>query len=59
MIVIRQRFLYESLTLFGGVKDSLLKLATELLEELSSEPALDSKPKVNAEQFAKRAKSGN
>jgi uncharacterized protein (TIGR02421 family) len=49
------RFLYESLTLFGGVKDGMLKLATDLLQQLPSEPEVDRKPKVDADKFAKLA----
>jgi uncharacterized protein (TIGR02421 family) len=50
------RFLYGSLQLFGGVEDSLFKLAQELLEKLS--PRSRDEPKANsidAKAFAVRA----
>lgn len=49
------RFLYESLQLYGGVRDDLLDLAKELLRELSSKSGLDKGQKINANEFAKRA----
>ena len=49
------RFLYESLTLFGGVKDRLLKLAQDLLRQLAGKSDGEDGPKVDADAFAKRA----
>lgn len=48
-----KRFVYESLTLFGGVKDTMLGLAKELLQQLSSKGDGDTSPKVDANAFAK------
>ncbi len=52
-----KRFLYESLTLFGGVKNSTLTLAKELLAQLADRKDDDSGEKVDAKQFAKRAEA--
>ena len=43
------RFLYESLQLFGGVQDDLLRLAKDLLDQLSSKAALKSSRKITAD----------
>ncbi len=51
------RFLYGSLQLFGAVEDSLLKLAKELLEQLSPRSRDESKANaLDAKAFAARAK---
>ncbi len=50
-----KRFLYESLQLFGGVDDSLLEQAHELLDSLKGLGKLDKGPPVNAEAFLKHA----
>jgi uncharacterized protein (TIGR02421 family) len=50
------RFLYESLQLFGGVKDDLLELAKNLLEKVPrNRKPLSDTDEVNATQFASRA----
>ena len=49
------RFLYESLTLFGGVSDGLLKLAKDLLNQLSDKAPRESGHRVSASEFAKLA----
>lgn len=46
------RFLYESLTLFGSVKNSVLLLAKNLLRELPSRPRADDDTLFNAQQFS-------
>ncbi len=51
------RFLYESLTLFGGVKDRLLALAQSLLQQLAGKKDREEGPKVDADAFAKRAEA--
>ncbi|NNE00484.1 MAG: flavohemoglobin expression-modulating QEGLA motif protein [Pirellulaceae bacterium] len=51
------RFLYESLQLFGGVKDDLLKLAKELLEQLSGKSEKEKGRHVSAQRFAKLAEA--
>ena len=51
------RFVYESLQLFGGVSDELLKLAKDLLRELSGKDHVDKARKVSAKEFARRAES--
>ena len=48
------RFLYESLQLFGGVKDDLLILAKDLLGRLSGKGRRKKAGHLNAEGFAKR-----
>ena len=51
------RFLYGSLQLYGAVDDSLLKLAQELLEQLSPRSRDESKANaLDAKAFAARAK---
>ena len=50
-----RRFLFESLQLFGGVKDDLLQLAKDLLSKLSGAARRDKRPKITAEGFAERA----
>ena len=51
------RFLFGSLQLFGAVEDSLLKLAQELLEQLSPRSRDESKANaIDAVTFAARAK---
>ncbi len=50
------RFLHESLTLFGGVKDDVLSLAKSLLRDLSSTAETDKSPKIDAEAFAQLAR---
>ena len=49
------RFLHESLTLFGGVKDDILKQAEKLLEDLSSKAETDNGRKIDADAFAQQA----
>jgi uncharacterized protein (TIGR02421 family) len=49
------RFLYESLQLFGGVKDKLLLLAEDLLNELSIKGRREQGPNIDATAFARRA----
>ena len=49
------RFLYESLQLFGGVKDSLLRLAEDLLDQLPDKGRREKGPMITAEAFARRA----
>ncbi len=52
------RFLYESLQLFGGVKDDLLELAKNLLEQVQR--GRQSSPKgeeIDAQRFARRAEA--
>ena len=49
------RFLHESLTLFGGVKDDILKLAEKLLEDLSPKAETDNSRKIDADAFAQQA----
>ncbi|KAA3662244.1 MAG: flavohemoglobin expression-modulating QEGLA motif protein [Calditrichaeota bacterium] len=52
-----QRFMYGSLQLYGEVHDSLLNLATELLEKLSPHSRDESSGKtVDAKSFAARAR---
>ena len=51
------RFLYESLQLFGGVRDDLLQLAKDLLAQLAGEGGLGKARKVNATEFAARAEA--
>jgi len=51
------RFLYQSLQLFGGARNSLLKLATTLLDRLTEErPRRGRSKSVDAESFAERAR---
>lgn len=47
-----KRFLYESLQLFGGVKDSTLSLATDLLNQLSGKSESGKEASVDAKSFA-------
>ncbi len=49
------RFLYESLQLFGGVRDDLLQVAKDLLAQLSGKDRSDKAGHVTAEMFAKYA----
>jgi len=49
------RFLFESLQLFGGVKDDLLQLAKDILGKVPGKARRESGPKLTAEGFAKRA----
>lgn len=49
------RFLYESLQLFGGVKDDLKSLANDLLNQLPRKGRKDKGVSVNAQEFAKLA----
>jgi uncharacterized protein (TIGR02421 family) len=51
-----RRFLYESLTLFGGVTDRIWKLARELLQTLATWQAVESAPLLDADAFASRAR---
>ncbi len=51
------RFLFESLQLFGGVQDDLLRLAKDLLNELSGKDHFDKARKITAEGFAKCAEA--
>ncbi|TWU24760.1 flavohemoglobin expression-modulating QEGLA motif protein [Bythopirellula polymerisocia] len=46
------RFLYESLQLFGGVKDDLLQLAKDLLNQLTAKSSEDQGISLSAEAFA-------
>ena len=49
------RFLYESLQLFGGVEDKLLRLAKDLLNRFSQKGRREKGRKLTAEDFAKRS----
>lgn len=51
------RFLYESLQLFGGVKDDLLSLANDLLHQLPGKSRKEKGDSINAKEFAKRAEN--
>jgi uncharacterized protein (TIGR02421 family) len=51
------RFLYESLQLFGGVRDNLLQLAQDLLKSLSGKRRGEAGPRITAEAFAERAEA--
>jgi uncharacterized protein (TIGR02421 family) len=52
-----KRFLYSSLQLFGGVSDTLIKLADEILEALPPHSRDDARDEyINASAFADRAK---
>lgn len=51
------RFLYESLQLFGGVKDDLTQLAHALLGQLSGPSMREKGPKLSAFQFAERVEA--
>jgi uncharacterized protein (TIGR02421 family) len=51
------RFLYQSLQLFGGARDDLLRLATRLLDRVADErPGRGPSSPVDAESFAERAR---
>ncbi len=51
------RFLFESLQLFGGVRDKLLRLATDLLNQLSARARREKGPRLTAGAFAQRAEA--
>jgi uncharacterized protein (TIGR02421 family) len=51
------RFLYESLQLFGGVRDDLLRLAQDLLRQLSGRDRGDKERTITAEGFAQCAEA--
>jgi uncharacterized protein (TIGR02421 family) len=51
------RFLYESLQLFGGVRDDLLELAKDLLNRLSRKDDGEKGEHLTADGFAKRAET--
>ena len=51
------RFLFESLQLFGGVRDDLLHLATSLLNQLSGTGNRDKGRTLNADAFAERVEA--
>lgn len=51
------KFIYESLQLFGGVEDPLLKLAQDLLTHLPGKGPLDQGRKVSAVAFAQRVEA--
>jgi uncharacterized protein (TIGR02421 family) len=51
------RFLYESLQLFGGVRDDLLELAKDLLKQLSGKGEKAKGQNLTADAFAKRAEA--
>jgi uncharacterized protein (TIGR02421 family) len=51
------RLLYESLHLFGGVQDRLLKSAVELLNSLASQAHRKKGPEITAHAFAKCAEA--
>lgn len=51
------KFVYESLQLFGGVSDNLLKLANDLLNQLSGKGGNEKGRQVSAQGFAKRAEA--
>lgn len=51
------RFLYESLQLFGGVRDDLLKLANDLLQRLTGNGESEKGRHVSAASFSKLAEA--
>jgi uncharacterized protein (TIGR02421 family) len=51
------RFIHESLTLFGGVSDQVLRVAKELLTSLPVKPPSDPATILNAQQFAERVET--
>ncbi len=51
------RFLHESMTLFGGVKDDILELSRDLLQNLASKGESEKGPNVDAQEFARLAKA--
>ena len=51
------KFLYESLQLFGGVKDELLNLANNLLEQVPRTRRSPPAEEIDAAQFAARAEA--
>ena len=52
------QFLYESLQLFGGVSDDLLKLANDVLNQLSGKGGKEKGRHLDAHEFAKLAEDG-
>ena len=52
-----RRFLLGSLQVFGGVEDSLLELAQEILRFIPTRRAKRGRSEINAEEFARRAES--
>ena len=51
------RFLYESLQLFGGVKDKLLRVARDLLDHVPAKGRREKGPPVTAAAFAQSAEA--
>lgn len=51
------RFLYESMTLFGGVTDGLLQFAKDLLHKLPKKPRLDRGEQLDANEFVRRVQT--
>ncbi|MFW6169775.1 MAG: flavohemoglobin expression-modulating QEGLA motif protein [Planctomycetota bacterium] len=51
------RFLYESLQLFGAVRDTLFRMATDTLDKLPPGSEQDEERKFDAAEFAERAEA--